>query len=53
MSSKKTPTRTPILTGAKLTSAEAERTLDKFIIRQTAVDLKEIHHDVPQLPDRM
>jgi hypothetical protein len=50
----KAPTNALTLTGAKLTSAEAERTLDKFIIGLTAVELnRRFHSDVPQLPDRM
>jgi hypothetical protein len=54
MSNKKAPAETPISTRAKLTSAEAERTLDKFIIRRTAVELnRRFHSDLPFLPDRM
>ena len=45
--SAETPTR------AKLTSAEAERTLDTFIIELSVVELKRRFHDLPQLPYRM
>jgi hypothetical protein len=38
MRNKKAPTETPISNGAKLTSAEAERTLDTFIIALSAVE---------------
>jgi hypothetical protein len=41
---------TPI--GAEITTAEAAVTC-KPIIGFLAVDLKEIHSDLPQLPDRM
>jgi len=37
---------------AVIRTAEAGRTLTS-IIRLLAADLKEIRHDVPQLPDRM
>lgn len=40
-------------TGALIITAEAAMTLDKSIIGVLAVDLKEIHSDVPQLPYRM
>jgi hypothetical protein len=54
MSNKKAPTETPISTGAMLTTAEAVRTLDTFIIRLSAVNLNRRNHsDLPQLPDRM
>lgn len=46
------PVRTPILAGAVITTAEAEVTC-KPIIGVLAVDLKETHSDLPQLPDRM
>ena len=52
MSNKKAPTETPISTGAVLCTAEAAQG-DTFSIRLLVVDLKEIHNDVPQLPDRM
>ena len=39
-------------TGAEITTAEAAMTC-KLIIGFLAVDLKEIHSDLPQLPDRM
>jgi hypothetical protein len=39
-------------TGAIITTAEAAVTC-KPIIGFLAVDLKEIHSDLPQLPDRM
>jgi hypothetical protein len=39
-------------TGAVITTAEAVATRDP-IIGLSAVDLKEIHSDLPQLPDRM
>jgi hypothetical protein len=39
-------------TGAEITTAEAAMTC-KSIIGFLAVDLKEIHSDLPQLPDRM
>jgi hypothetical protein len=38
--------------GAKITTAEAAMTC-KPIIGVLAVDLKEIHNDMPLLPDRM
>jgi hypothetical protein len=49
---KKAPIKTPILTGAIITTAEAEMTC-KSIIGVLAVDLKETHNDLPQLPERM
>ena len=39
-------------TGAVITTAEAMETLNP-IIRLQAVDLKEIHHDLPFVPDRL
>ena len=39
-------------TGAEITTAEAAMTC-KLIIGFLAVDLKEIHSDLPFLPDRM
>jgi hypothetical protein len=48
----KAPISALTLTGAKLTSAEAERTLETFIIELSAVELnRRLHSDVPQLPD--
>ena len=48
----KAPISVSAPTGAVITTAEAAVTC-KLIIRLQAVDLKEIHSDVPQLPDRM
>jgi hypothetical protein len=48
----KAPIKTPILIGAVITTAEAEVTC-KPILGSLAVNLKEIHSDLPQLPDRM
>jgi hypothetical protein len=48
----KAPISAETLTGATIHTAEAARTRNP-IIRLLAVDLKEIHSDVPQLPDRM
>jgi hypothetical protein len=45
------PIKTPILTGAVITTAKAAVTC-KPIIGFPAVDLKEIHSDLPQLPNR-
>jgi hypothetical protein len=39
-------------TGAKLTSAEAERTLDTFIIGLSVVELNRRFHDLSQLQSR-
>jgi hypothetical protein len=47
-----TPTETPISAGAVITTAEAVATRN-LIIGLLAVDLKEIHGDLPQLPYRM
>ena len=49
----KAPISVDALTGAMLTTAETVRTLDTFIIRLLAVNLKENHSDLPQLPDRL
>jgi hypothetical protein len=49
----KAPANALTLTRAKLTSAEAERTVDTFIIRLSVVELKRRFHDLPFLPDRM
>jgi hypothetical protein len=49
----KAPISASTLTGAKLTSAEAERTVDTFIIELSVVELKRRFHDLPYLPDRM
>jgi len=46
------PINVEALTGAVITTAEAAVTC-KPIIGFLAVDLKEIHSDLPQLPDRM
>ena len=46
------PVRIGVLAGAEITTAEAAMTC-KLIIGFLAVDLKEIHSDLPQLPDRM
>jgi hypothetical protein len=48
----KAPVKTPILIGAVITTAEAAMTC-KSIIGVLAVDLKETHSDLPQLPIRM
>lgn len=48
----KTPISVDALTGVVITTAEAEVTCNP-IIRLLAVDLKEIHGDLPQLPDRV
>ena len=48
----KAPTNALTLTGAVITTAEAVATRN-FIMSFLAVDLKEIHSDLPQLPDRM
>jgi hypothetical protein len=47
-----TPTETPISVGVVITTAEAAMTC-KSIIGFLAVDLKEIHSDLPFLPNRM
>jgi hypothetical protein len=47
----KAPISVSPLTGAKLTSAEAERTLDTFIIGLSVVELKRRFHDLPFLPE--
>jgi hypothetical protein len=47
-----TPTETPISAGVSNRTAEAERILNS-IIGLTAVNLKETHGDLPQLPDRV
>jgi hypothetical protein len=49
----KAPISAETPTGAKLTSAEAERTLDTFIIELSVVELKRRFHDLPQLPERV
>lgn len=48
----KAPISAETPTGAVITTAEAAMTC-KPIIGVLAVDLKEIHGDLPQLPDRM
>ena len=48
----KAPISVEALTGAVITTAEAIATR-KFIMGFLAVDLKEIHSDLPFLPDRM
>jgi hypothetical protein len=48
----KAPTNALTLIGAVITAAEAEVTC-KPITGLSAVDLKEIHGDLPQLPNRM
>lgn len=48
----KAPVSVEAPTGAVITTAEAAVTC-KSIIGFLAVDLKEIHGDLPQLPDRM
>jgi hypothetical protein len=54
MSNNKAPHSAETLNGAKLCTAEAARTLDKFIIRLCAVNLNRRNHsDLPQLPNRM
>jgi hypothetical protein len=45
----KAPASVEAPTGAEIRTAEAERTL-KTIIGLPAVNLKEIHSDLPQLP---
>jgi hypothetical protein len=47
-----TPTSAETLTGVVITTAEAEVTC-KSIIGLLAVDLKEIHSDLPQLRNRV
>jgi len=47
----KAPVWTPILAGAVITTAEAVATRNP-IMRFPAVDLKEIHSDLPFLQDR-
>jgi len=47
-----TPTETPISAGVVITTAKAAVTCNP-IIGLLAVDLKEIHSDLSQLPDRM
>jgi hypothetical protein len=49
---KEAPISAETPTGAVITTAEAAMTC-KPIIGVLAVDLKEIHDDLPQLPDRM
>jgi hypothetical protein len=49
---RKAPISAETPTGARIRTAEAAQTRN-LIIRLLAVDLKEIHHDLPQLPDRM
>lgn len=46
------PVRIAVLAGAEITTAEAAMTCN-LIIGVLAVDLKEIHSDLPFLPDRM
>jgi hypothetical protein len=48
----KAPISSETPTGALITTAEAVATRNP-IIGSLAVDLKEIHGDLPQLPDRM
>ncbi len=48
-----TPISAETPTGAMLTAAEATRTLDMFIIRLQAVELKRRFHDLSFLPDRL
>ena len=48
----KAPISAETPTGAEISTAEAAVTLQPHY-RLPAVDLKEIHSDVPQLPDRM
>jgi hypothetical protein len=48
----KAPISVGALTGAEITTAKAAMTC-KPIIGFPAVDLKEIHSDLSQLPDRM
>ncbi|MFZ0590777.1 MAG: hypothetical protein WAM39_09860 [Bryobacteraceae bacterium] len=48
----KAPISALTLTGAEITTAKAAVTCNP-IIGFPAVDLKEIHSDLPQLPDRM
>jgi len=48
----KAPASVEALTRAVITTAEAMATLNS-IMGFLAVDLKEIHSDVPQLPDRV
>jgi hypothetical protein len=47
-----TPTETPISAGVVITTAEAIATRNS-VMGFLAVDLKEIHSDLSQLPDRM
>jgi hypothetical protein len=55
MSSKKAPISAETLTGAKLTSAEAERTLDTFIIALSVVEPQQeiSRRDLPLMHSRM
>jgi hypothetical protein len=46
----KAPIKTPILIGAEITTAEAAMTCKPIVSAFLAVDLKEIHSDLPQLP---
>jgi hypothetical protein len=48
----KTPVKTPISTGVAIRTAEAVRVLNSSIWFP-AVNRKEIHSDVPQLPHRV
>jgi hypothetical protein len=48
----KAPTSVEALTGAVITTAKAMATRIS-IMGFSAVDLKEIHSDMPQLPDRV
>jgi hypothetical protein len=48
----KAPIKTPILIGAVITTAGAAMTC-KPIIGVLAVDLKEIHSDLHELPNRL
>jgi hypothetical protein len=48
----KAPMTTLIATGAEITTAEAAMTCNPIISVRTVV-LKEIHGDLPQLPNRM
>lgn len=48
----KAPAWSGILAGAVICTAEAEQTRN-LIIRQSAVNLKENHSDLPQLPDSL
>jgi hypothetical protein len=55
MSKEKAPSETPISNGAKLTSAEAERTLDTFIIALSVVEPQQeiSRRDLPLMHNRM